>query len=71
MPQIDPFKITEEGIGKRLSGLNPNKPASPDKLQQRLLKELIDGDPHLQCLEKKKVLRDWKTTTVALVFKKG
>ena len=39
--QTDPFQITEKGI-RKLSGLNPNKAADPDKLQPQVLKELTD-----------------------------
>ena len=40
--QMDPFKITEEGVRKLLSGLYPNQAAGPDKLQPWVLKELAD-----------------------------
>ena len=43
VPQMDPFKITEEGVKKLLSGLNTNKAAGPDKLQPHVLKELADA----------------------------
>ena len=40
--RFDPFEITEDGVRKLLSGLNPNKAAGPDKLQPQVLKELAD-----------------------------
>ena len=39
---MDPFNITEEGVRKLVSGLNPNKAADPDKLQPQVLNELPD-----------------------------
>ena len=42
VPQMDPFKITEGGVRKLLSGLNANKAAGPNKLQPHVLKELAD-----------------------------
>ena len=36
------IKITEAGIKKLLTGLNPNKAASPDQIKPRVLKELAD-----------------------------
>ena len=45
VPQVDPFKITEKGVRKLLSGLNPNKAAGPNKLSHRFLKNLVMSWP--------------------------
>ena len=36
------INITEEGVRKLLTGLNPHKAAGPDSITPRVLKELAD-----------------------------
>jgi len=36
------INITEEGVRKLLTGLNPHKAAGPDSITPRVLKELVD-----------------------------
>ena len=43
VPQMDPFKIMEEGVSKLLSSINPPKAAGSNKLQPHVLKELADA----------------------------
>ena len=42
MPQIDTFKIMEEGMTKLLYGLNSNKAAGPNTLEPQGLNKLAD-----------------------------
>ena len=41
-PKMPPINITEEGVRKRLSQLNPHKAAGPDRITPLVLKELAD-----------------------------
>ena len=76
-PQMNPINITEKGVNKLLSGLNPNKAAGPDQLAPRVLKEVADELTGMvtlifrASLKQKKAPGPWKTANVAPIFKKG
>ena len=74
MPEII---ISQDGVETLLKGLNPNKASGPDELSPKLLKELHhDIAPILTCifnssLESGIVPQDWRSATVAPIYKKG
>ena len=76
-PTIQDLNITENGIAKLLSNLNPYKAAGPDGITSRVLKELsTDIAPILKIIFKRSYdtgdLPDiWKNANVSPIFKKG
>ena len=74
MPAIN---ITTEGVDKLLCGLSSNKASSPDQISPRVLKELHHEISPILCkifkfsLSTGIVPHDWKTATIAPVYKKG
>ena len=72
-----PVNITVYGVDKLLCSLNPNKASGPDQISPRVLKELhTETAPILTKIFKLSldtgiVPSDWKTATIAPVFKKG
>ena len=74
MPNIN---ITVNGVSKQLSKLNPGKPAGPDNLTSRILKELhgevapMLTDVHNSSLREGKVPNDWRNASASPVYKKG
>ena len=77
VPQMDPINITEAGVWKLLSGLNPSKAAGPDQLKPRVLKELAEELSPMVTLifkasqKQQRVPKQWKEANVAPIFKKG
>ena len=69
--------MSEEGVTKLLSNLNPNKAMGPDGLHPRILKQLANViSPILRLIFQKsidtgEVPLDWKKANVAPIFKKG
>ena len=74
---MDDIEISENGIAKLLSGLNPAKATGPDKLPPRVLKELstqlapILTMIYRLSLNTGQVPADWRHALVSPVFKKG
>ena len=77
VPQMDAFKIMEEGIRKLNSGLDPNKAVGLDKLKPWVLNKLADVLAPMVTLisnasqKLQKVPRDWKTANIVQIFKNG
>ena len=75
-PSADDLDITENGVLKLLTSINPNKATGPDNLNQ-LLKELAtEIVPILTIIFRKsfdtgEVPSDWRNANVSPVFKKG
>jgi len=71
------ISITQVGVTKMLQGLNVNKASGPDGISPRLLKTLsVEIAPYLTkifqaSLDSGTVPLDWRSATVAPVFKKG
>jgi len=69
--------ITVSGVEKMLTGLNPNKASGPDQISPRLLKTLSkEIAPFLtkifrSSLDTGMVPSDWRSASVAPIFKKG
>ena len=76
-PTAEDIHITEIGIHKLLSKLNPHKAAGPDELKPRVLKELADCIAPIltiifnKSLDSGEVPTDWKTARVSPIYKKG
>lgn len=76
-PQMPNINISEKGINKLLSNLNPHKASGPDNINARVLKECKESvSPILTILFNKslaqgKIPLDWKHANVCPVFKKG
>ena len=76
-PTIQDLNITENGIAKLLSILNPHKAASPDGITSSVLKELsTDIAPILKIIFKRSYDTGdrpgiWKKANVSPIFKKG
>jgi hypothetical protein len=76
-PSADELDITENGLLKLLTSINPNKAAGPDNIKPKLLKELAtETAPILTILFWKsfdtgEVPSDWRNANVSQVFKKG
>ena len=74
MPEIS---VTKEGVFKLLLKLNPNKATGPDLLPARTLKDMAkETTPTLTAIFQQSfdtgiVPRDWRTTNVKAIFKKG
>jgi hypothetical protein len=74
MPDIN---ITNHGISKLLSNLDPSKAAGPDELKPKILKELVPNISPILCLIFNKSLEtgvvptDWCTAHVSPIYKKG
>ena len=75
-PEMEPFNITQHGVQKLLSAINPSKAGGPDQVPCRVLKELAEElAPVLtsifrQSLESGEVPSDWKMQWVTPIFKK-
>ena len=76
-PSADELDITENGVLKLLTSINPNKAAWPDNIKPKLLKELAtEIAPILTIIFRKsfdtgEVPSDWRNANVSPVFKKG
>ncbi len=76
-PNIPDIEVSEEGINKLLTDLNPNKAMGPDGLHPRILKQLAKViSPILRLIFQKsidtgEIPSDWKKANVAPIFKKG
>jgi hypothetical protein len=76
-PSMNRIKVTQNGITKLLQNLKPNKSGGPDQIPARLLKlaacELTPGLTSFfqLSLDSGKIPTEWKSATVAPVFKKG
>ena len=76
-PQMPPINITEEGVRRRLKGLNAHKAAGPDNIKPIVLKELADiiapvvTRLYRASLKQAKTPDAWKEAHVTPVFKKG
>jgi hypothetical protein len=76
-PTMQDLNITENGIAKLLSNLNPYKATGPDSITSRVLRELsTDIAPILKIIFKRSYdtgdLPDiWKNANVSPIFKKG
>ena len=76
-PNIADIKVSEEGVNKLLSNLNPHKAMGPDGLHPKILKQLANSiSPILQLIFQKSidsgtVPSDWKKANVSPIFKKG
>ena len=76
-PKMPKITITEAGITKLLSNINPHKACGPDNINGRVLKELKEQISPILTLIFKKSLdtgetpKDWKHANVAPAFKKG
>ena len=74
---MPPINITEEGVRRRLKGLNAHKAAGPDNLKPIVLKELADiiapvvTRLYRASLKQAKTPDAWKEVHVTPVFKKG
>ena len=74
MPDI---VLSESGVRKLLTGLNPSKAAGPEAIKPVILKELSNEIAPLVIaifrlsLDTGTVPRDWKTAIVSPLFKKG
>ena len=74
---MDYIDINVHGVEKLLYNLNPNKATGPDGLNPQVLKTLAKEIAPILTVTFSSffitghVLSDWKTETVALVFKKG
>ena len=74
MPDIH---ITQKGVEKLLTNLNPNKATGPDGLSPRILKELSSQIAPIltkifqMSLETGEIPDDWRTANVSPIFKKG
>ena len=69
--------MSVEGVKKLLQNLKPNKAAGPDRIPNRVLKELAEELAPIiaalftQSLETGTVPRDWKDALITPVYKKG
>ncbi len=76
-PKMPPINITEEGVRKRLSQLNPHKAAGPDRITPLVLKELADVIAPVitrlfrASLSQAKTPDTWREAHVTPVYKKG
>ena len=76
-PAVENFNITQHGVSKLLSQLNPHKATGPDEVLPRLLKETsYQISPALTMvfqasLIQGKVPDEWKTANFMPLFKKG
>ena len=79
-PNVDKMKdivITEKGVAKLLSGLNPSKAMGPDQLHPRILKELANPLGRVlkhffqQTLETGVLPNDWKDANICPLYKKN
>ena len=75
--KITDVKVSVEGVKKLLQNLKPNKAAGPDRIPNRVLKELAEELAPIiaalftQSLETGTVPRDWKDALITPVYKKG
>ena len=75
--EISYCSINREDVQKKLKSLNPNKSPGPDRLHQRILKELhsVLDKPlailYQKTLKQGKIPNQWKCATVTAIFKKG
>ena len=71
------FRDVSQEVFKLLKNLNPNKASGPDEQSPKLLKELHkEIAPILTCIYKSSietgiVPQDWRSATVAPIYKKG
>ena len=71
------INITNHGIAKLLSNLDPSKAAGPDELKPKILKERAPNISPISCfifnksLETGDVTTDWRTAHVSPIYKKG
>ena len=76
-PQMSNIHITQNGINKLLSNINPHKASGPDGIHGKVLKECKDNiSPILtiifnKSLELGKLPLDWKHANICPVYKKG
>ena len=76
-PKMPHPTVTQKGVEKLLSGLNPNKAAGPDKLSPIFLKEVSEELAPLytqlfqRSLDEGTVPKQWRTADVSPIFKKG
>ena len=76
-PCMSEFTITEFGVQKLLSAINPSKAGGPDEVPCRVLKELADElAPVLthifqQSIKSGEVPAEWKMQWVTPIYKKG
>ena len=76
-PSADELDITENGLMKLLTSINPNKAAGPDNIKPKLLKELAtEIAPILTIIFRKsldtgEVPSDWRNANVSPVLKRG
>ena len=76
-PAMPSFTVTEQGVEKLLTNLNPNKASGPDGISLSVLKELapdiapILASLYCRPLATGEVPSDWRKATVTTVYKKG
>ena len=76
-PAMPEISVTKEGVFKLLLKLNPNKATGPDLLPARILKDMANEiAPILTAIFQQSfytgiVPRDWRTTNLTAIFKKG
>ena len=76
-PSMPDIKVTESGVLKLLSNLNPNKAQGPDCLHPRLLKSLANEIAPIltvifqHSIDTGDVPMDWRQGNIAPIIKKG
>jgi len=76
-PGLGPLTISEQGVLKQLSSLNPNKACGPDQIPPWFLKThaadiaLIVTDIFQDSIDSGNVAHKWNKASVCAVFKKG
>ena len=76
-PTMPDIHITQKGVEKLLTNLNPNKVTGPVCLSPRILKELSSQIAPIltkifqMSLETGEIPDDWRTANVSPIFKKG
>ena len=75
--QIDDIAVTEEGVSKLLANIKPHKASGPDKIANRVLKELHSELAPImtalfnQSLSTGSIPSDWSNALITPVYKKG
>ena len=75
--KIDKLTVTRNGVEKLLEELKPHKAAGPDRISNKVLKELskelapVLTDLFNQSLNEGTIPKDWSSALITPVFKKG
>ena len=75
--KIDEITVTENGVKKLLQQLKPHKASGPDRISNRVLRELADELAPIitfifnQSLQSGTIPKDWSKAIITPVFKKG